>query len=140
MLAAHTAVDLLQQNAARNRSITYLEGDQERIVDYAELRRSALAILHEMQKNGGRRGDKMIIFVASNEFFIQGFWGAVLGGIIPVPVAIGISDEHRHKLLRIARKLGNPFLFTDTKSLERIRAFAATANEDALVAQLTTRT
>ena len=32
-----------------------------------------------------------------------------LGGIIPVPVALGISDEHRHKLLRIARKLGKPF-------------------------------
>jgi hypothetical protein len=31
---------------------------------------------------------------------------AWLGGIVPVPVAVGISDEHRHKLLRIARKLG----------------------------------
>ncbi len=30
----------------------------------------------------------------------------MLGGIVPVPVALGISDEHRHKVLRIARKPG----------------------------------
>ena len=49
----------------------------------------------------------------------------MLGGIIPVPVAPGISDEHRHKLLRIARKLGTPFLYTDQRLLERIGDFAA---------------
>ena len=49
----------------------------------------------------------------------------MLGGIVPVPVALGISDEHRHKLLRIARKLGNPFIYTERRSLERIGTFAA---------------
>ena len=29
------------------------------------------------------------------------FWAAILGGIVPVPVAVGISDEHRLKLFRI---------------------------------------
>ena len=53
----------------------------------------------------------------------------MLGGIIPVPVALGISDEHRHKLLRIARKLGNPFLYTDRRSLERIGSFATQVGE-----------
>jgi acyl-CoA synthetase (AMP-forming)/AMP-acid ligase II/acyl carrier protein len=43
-----------------------------------------------------------------------------------VPVALGISDEHRHKLLRIARKLGKPFIYTDRRSLDRIGAFAGT--------------
>ena len=48
---------------------------------------------------------------------------------MPVPVALGISDEHRHKLLRIARKLGKPFLYTERRSLERIGTFAAQAGE-----------
>ena len=39
---------------------------------------------------------------------------------------------HRHKLLRIAAQLGNPFLYTEVKLLERIRAFA---NEHGLAAQ-----
>jgi acyl-CoA synthetase (AMP-forming)/AMP-acid ligase II/acyl carrier protein len=62
-----------------------------------------------------------------------------LGGIIPVPVAPGISDEHRHKLLRIARKLGNPYIYTDRKSLERIAAFAQSVGEEKLFATLRAR-
>ncbi len=56
----------------------------------------------------------------------------LLGGIVPVPVALGISDEHNHKLLRIARSLGKPFIYTDKRSLDRIGAFAAQAGEQAL--------
>ena len=53
----------------------------------------------------------------------------MLGGIVPVPVALGISDEHKHKLLRIAKKLGKPFIYTDRKTLDRIGAFAGRAGE-----------
>ncbi|HTE42895.1 MAG TPA: non-ribosomal peptide synthetase, partial [Steroidobacteraceae bacterium] len=45
-----------------------------------------------------------------------------------------------HKLLRIVRKLGNPFLFTDSKTLDRLRAFAESAGEQALFANLKART
>jgi acyl-CoA synthetase (AMP-forming)/AMP-acid ligase II/acyl carrier protein len=68
------------------------------------------------------------------------FWAALLGGIVPVPVALGISDEHRHKLLRIARRLGAPFLYTERRSLERIGAFAAQAGEQELYDSLRART
>ena len=44
-------------------------------------------------------------------------------------MAPGISDEHRHKLLRIARKLDKPFIYTDRRSLERVETFAAQADE-----------
>ena len=72
-----------------------------------------------------QRGDKMIIFLSNNEQFLDGFWAAVAGGIVPVPLAVGISDEHRHKLLRVARKLGAPLLYTDAKNLERLQVLAA---------------
>ena len=80
---------------------------------------------------GARPGDRLILLLNNNEQFIDAFWGAVLGGIVPVPVAIGISDEHRHKLLRIARKLGKPFIYTDRKTLDRIGQFAEQAGEAA---------
>ncbi len=63
----------------------------------------------------------------------------MLGGIVPVPVALGISDEHKHKLLRIARKLGKPFIYTDRKTLDRIGAFAGGAGEQATFDALTSR-
>ena len=142
MTDATTLIELLDRNRRRtDRSITYLDSDQvERRVPNAELHERALGILHHLQQMGAVKGDKLILFIANNEQFIDAFWAAVLGGIIPVPVAIGISDEHRHKLLRIVRKLGRPFLYTDSKTLERVQNFAEQADEQASFALLAGRT
>ena len=130
MLKATTLTELLESNRNFPRSITYLEGENDaREVSYAQLHERALGILYHLQRIGARRGDKLILFLGNNEQFIDAFWGAVLGGIIPVPVALGISDEHRHKLLRIARKLGKPYIYTERRTLDRIGAFAAQAGE-----------
>ncbi len=140
MLNATTLIELIESNRNFPRSITYLEGENDaRDVSFAELYERALGILHHLQRLGARRGDKLILFLSSNEQFIDAFWGAILGGIIPVPVAIGISDEHRHKLLRIARKLGKPFIYTDRKSLERIGTFAAQVGETEVFTGLRSR-
>jgi acyl-CoA synthetase (AMP-forming)/AMP-acid ligase II len=140
MFTATTLTELIEANRKVPRSVTYLEGDdEERSVSFAELYERALGILHHLQRLGARRGDKLILFLGSNEPFIDAFWAAVLGGIIPVPVAPGISDEHRHKLLRIATKLGSPYLYTDRKSLERIATFAQSVGEERLFATLRAR-
>jgi acyl-CoA synthetase (AMP-forming)/AMP-acid ligase II len=140
-LAAYTTfVDVLVANRDVDRSVTYVEGENiERRVPFAEVHARALGILYHLQAAGARRGDKMIIFLSSNEPFLDGFWAALCGGIVPVPLAVGISDEHRHKLLRVARKLGNPLLYTDAKSLERLGALAEQVGETALFAQLKAR-
>jgi acyl-CoA synthetase (AMP-forming)/AMP-acid ligase II/acyl carrier protein len=135
-----TLIELLEANRKVARSITYLESEQnERNVSFADLYTRALGILFHLQQLGARRGDHLLLFLGDNEPFIDAFWGAVLGGIIPVPVALGISDEHRHKLLRIARKLGNPFLYTERRSLERIGAFASQVGESQTFDKLKSR-
>ena len=138
---ATTLTELIEANRTRPHRITYLEGEnQTREVSFAELYERSLGILYHLQRLGARRGDKLILFLTDNEQFIDAFWAAVLGGIVPVPVALGISDEHRMKLLRIARRLGNPFLYTERRSLERIGAFAAQAGEEEVYAALRERT
>src|SRR5579872_3778130 len=133
MQKATTLTELLESNRNVARSVTYLEGENEsRSVSFAELHERALGILYHLQRIGARRGDRLILFIGHNEQFIDAFWAALLGGIVPVPIAIGISDEHRHKFLRIARKLGTPFVYTDRKSIDRIGAFAAQAGENEL--------
>ncbi len=122
---ATTLSELLQSNRGAARSITYYEGERERrVVRYGELYERALGILHHLQRLGARPGDRLLLFLSNNEAFIDVFWAGILGGITPVPVAPGISDEHRHKLLRIAGQLGTPFLYTERRLLERIRNFA----------------
>jgi len=136
-----TLVDILEMNRGVDRAVCYVNGEtSERRVGYGELHARALGILHHLQSMGAESGDKMIVFLSDNEQFIDGFWAAVCGAILPVPLAVGISDEHRHKLLRVARKLGKPWLYTDAKNLERLQSLAAEVGESPLFAELKSRT
>jgi acyl-CoA synthetase (AMP-forming)/AMP-acid ligase II/aryl carrier-like protein len=140
MLKATTLTELIESNRTVARSITYLEGENDsREVTFGELYERAVGILYHLQRIGARRGDKLILLLGNNEQFIDAFWAAILGGIIPVPVAPGISDEHRHKLLRIARKLGNPYIYSERRTLDRIGTFAAQAGESQTFANLRSR-
>jgi acyl-CoA synthetase (AMP-forming)/AMP-acid ligase II/aryl carrier-like protein len=140
MLKATTLTDLIESNRNVPRSITYLEGENDSLeVTFGELYERAVGILYHLQRIGARRGDKLILLLANNEQFIDAFWAAILGGIIPVPVAPGISDEHRHKLLRIARKLGNPYIYSERRTLDRIGTFAAQVGESETFANLRSR-
>ena len=135
-----TLVDVLESNRSVDRAVTYVDGENsERRVPYGDVYTRALGILYHLQAMGARRGDKMIIFLSSNEQFLDGFWAAVCGGITPVPLAVGISDEHRHKLLRVARKVDKPLLYTDSKNLQRLEALAAQVGESALFDELKSR-
>jgi acyl-CoA synthetase (AMP-forming)/AMP-acid ligase II/acyl carrier protein len=130
MIRYQTLVDMLEDRSRGTGAIGYLEGqDAEKLLPVTELRRRALGILHHLQRIGAKPGDKLLLHVTSNEQFIDAYWACLYGGIVPVPVAVGISDEHKHKLLRIARQLGDPFLYTDGKLRERLATFAATIGE-----------
>ena len=125
-----TLTALMQRQHPADRAIHFHTGEnQSRKVTYAELYERALGMLFHLQQLGARPGDHLILLLNNNEQFIDAFWGAILGGIVPVPVAIGISDEHRRKLLRIARKLGQPFIFSDRKTLERVGQFVQQAGD-----------
>jgi len=140
MLNVTTLTGLIESNRTFARAITYLEGEHEtRTVGFDELYERALGILHHLQRLGARPGDKLLLFLANSEQFIDAFWAAIMGGIVPVPVALGINDEHRHKLLRIARRLGDPFIYTERRSLDRVAAFAEHAGETETMGRLRAR-
>ena len=126
LTAADTLNAVLEANREAARSVTYLEGEREiRAVSCGQLYERALGILHHLQRLGARPGDQLILFLSSNEPFVDAFWAALLGGIVAVPVAPGMSDEHRRKLLRIARKLRTPYIYTEQRLLERLASPAS---------------
>jgi acyl-CoA synthetase (AMP-forming)/AMP-acid ligase II len=130
--AASTLTTLIEANRGAPGAIHYHDGEHEtRTVSFDALYERALGILYRLQRMGVRPGDRLILLLSGNEPFLDAFWAAVLGGIIPVPVAPGISDEHRHKLLRIARKLQTPFIYTEQRLLDRIGALAAQSGAEA---------
>ena len=120
-----TLTDLLLEACGRERSIRFIDGERdETVLSVSGLYERALVLLGALQARGMRPGDELLIFSRSNERFLAAFWAAILGGIVPVPVAAGSSDEHRRKLFRILTQLERATLFTETVLLDRLLEFA----------------
>lgn len=126
-----TLTEMLKERAGSDRAVRFIDGEsRERAVPFAELIDRAHVFLHALQSRGMVPGDELVIFTNHNERFLVAFWGAILGGIVPVPVAVGISDEHRMKLFRILRKLRRASVYSEPELIDRLEAFAA-AHADA---------
>src|SRR5680860_493804 len=130
-----TLNDALYANREGESGIGYIQtGDAEAWVSYRNLFTRAVAQLHRLQGHGLQRRDQLIVLLNDNTRFIELFWACQLGGIVPVPVAPGISDEHRHKLFRIFAQLERPHLYTDEDMLNRLAAFASDNGLDEAIA------
>ena len=137
----NTLTDLLSDARSKDRVIRFIDGENdESTVRFAELWDRALALLGSLQARGMQPGDELIVFSKSNESFVVAFWAAVLGGMVPVPVAVGISDEHRLKLFRILSQLERATLFTEADLLERLLEFSTQRELDDITAILKNKT
>lgn len=132
---------MLKAATEQARGMTFIESAGEEVrVDYATLYERALGVLHHFQSRGLGVGDELILFTNSNEQFVDAFWACILGGIVPVPVAVGISDDHRAKLLQVFSTLRRPHLYTEQNLLLRVGRFASAQGLDADFARLEANT
>jgi acyl-CoA synthetase (AMP-forming)/AMP-acid ligase II/acyl carrier protein len=135
-----TLTELLDEARGRDREIRFIDGeDDETIIRFPELWDRALALLGSLQGRGMQPGDELVIFSRSNLDFVVAYWAAMLGGIVPVPVAVGISDEHRIKLFRILSQLERGTLFTEMELLQRLLDFSKSRGMDEVTAILESR-
>lgn len=126
MTTYKTLIELLNHRQDADKVIRFIAGtDDESQLSFADLRTRALHFLGALQDRGMQAGDELIILSGSNERFLIAFWAAILGGILPIPIAVGINDEQRLKIFRIAAQLKNPTLFTDEALQERLKTFAS---------------
>ncbi|MEM7548045.1 MAG: non-ribosomal peptide synthetase [Bacteroidota bacterium] len=120
-----TLTEAFLDNNSSDHGIFHVEGEEkENFISYSNLQERAKGLLGLFQRKGIRAGSQLIISVTKNEQFIDSFWASILGRITPVPVAFGISDEHRAKIFRIFEKLDEPFIFLESANLKRLGAFA----------------
>ncbi|MCI0667649.1 MAG: non-ribosomal peptide synthetase [Methylococcaceae bacterium] len=123
-LDAETLVEALRGSARSEGSIIYINGKaDERELSYRELWDRASGLLGYLRSKNIESGDELILFVESNEEFVDVFWASLLGGIIAVPLAIGASDVHIRKLVNVFRKLERPSLYSTARNLRRIEKF-----------------
>lgn len=106
-------VDMLRTNADRKGDDVFcwylLDGeDDELIVSYAELDRSARAVAARLSSEG-RPGDRVVVLMAPGPSFTSAFFGCLYAGMIAVPAFL-------------------PDVLNAERSLPRLRAIAADAD------------
>ncbi len=132
----NTLVDALAHNRSEDRFVGFLNGqNEEKIITFNALYERALGLLYVLQQRGMQQGDYLMLNLNDNEKMIDVFWACQFGGIIPVPLAIGISDQHRQKIFNVYRQLvskksSNVFLYTDRKTLLKLQSSANESADD----------
>lgn len=118
-------VEVLEERRDGELAITFIKSEQEeKVVPYRDLYRTARGVLHHLQQRGLKPGDELLFQVENNEHFLYVFWACLLGKIIPVPVTVGASDEHKAKVFRIWDVMHNPYLVVEGKRLAALQGYA----------------
>jgi len=124
-----TLLAALEHNRSDDRFVGFINGqDEEKKITFNALYERALGLLYILQKKGMQQGDYLMLNLNDNEKMIDIFWACQFGGIIPVPLAIGISDQHRQKIFNVYKQLKKGYLYTDRKTLLKLRS--STSNPD----------
>ena len=126
MFKYSTLTNVIKDKVNQNHTgVTFIDSaSHERFLSYAELYEAALNALSFLQLKGLKPKDELVFQTEDNKSFIITFWACVLGGIIPVPVSVGQTDDHKQKLFNIWKVLRNPYLFISSKNLKSIKDFA----------------
>ncbi len=90
-------------------------------ISYKNLLEDASRVLTGLRLNGMEPGDKIVLQIENDRLFLTVFWGVVLGGGIPVPLALPNSfpiSEGSEKVANVCALIGNPIIVTDKSSSE----------------------
>ncbi|WP_333364598.1 AMP-binding protein [Microcoleus sp. N3A4] len=112
-----------------NQGIVYIESDsKESIQFYSALLEEAQRIVGGLRKLGLKPQDKIIFQFERNQDSIAAFWGCVLGGFVPVPIAIAPTYSESNgsvtKLHHAWQMLEQPTILTNEKLAPSILALS----------------
>ncbi|HYG11057.1 MAG TPA: AMP-binding protein, partial [Pyrinomonadaceae bacterium] len=91
-----TLVEAFRRTVEQNgdEGIVYIQRDGSAVEQsYRELAGAAERVMGGLRSAGVKAGEKVILQLEENEEFVVGFWGCVLGGFVPVPLAVPATYE-----------------------------------------------
>jgi fatty-acyl-CoA synthase len=81
-----TVADLVEALGHEDRGFTFLVPRAERRLSFADLRERARAAARRLRGAGLAPGDRALLILPRDEEFVQVFFGAMLAGVVPVPL------------------------------------------------------
>ncbi|OAB42663.1 non-ribosomal peptide synthetase [Paenibacillus glacialis] len=139
MSLVHNLSQVLLASLRNGAGITFCEAGRERFMSYGQLLETAQVVLGQLQERGMGVKSYVVLQTEDNERFIVLFWACVLGGMIPVPLTAGRTDEGRRKLLQVSKQLGEPYLLCEPDIWESVVAYCSKNEEDHAVEKLQSR-
>ena len=92
----------------QQRGITFIEQKEiHDTVTYKEFYNMVLCRLAYLQSCGLHKGDKIILQCSNNKDLALSFWACILGGMIPIPLALAINEEQIVKLVNVWYRIGD---------------------------------
>lgn len=125
-----TLAELLQVTArTSNKNILYIQRDgSELFQSYKDLLTQAQRINAGLKKLGLQPQDKVILQIKNPQDFIPAFWGCILGGFVPVPLAIAPTysevNNAVNKLHNAWQMLENPLILASIELVEAIASLS----------------
>ncbi len=108
------------EETLKEKGIRFITLDsKESFISYKQLYNNSLAILYYLQNKGIKPGQELVFQLEDNYDFLQVFWASLLGGIIPVPIPVGLNDEAKHRLFKVWGTLNDPYLITTEKIISQ---------------------
>jgi acyl-coenzyme A synthetase/AMP-(fatty) acid ligase len=104
-----TLIDVLVRavSEAPGQHIVHVDGaGAERVTTYAELYADALRVAGGLRAAGLAKGDPMLLVCDDSAEFLSLFWGAVVAGVVPVPLTVICGPCNTKKRDRILRTPG----------------------------------
>ncbi|GIF42912.1 SDR family NAD(P)-dependent oxidoreductase [Actinoplanes xinjiangensis] len=116
---------LARAAAEPGRGLTYLQTGQAPLCQtYEQLRSAAGRIAAGLRLDGLPAGAPVILQTSDNRSFLTAFWACVVGGFVPLPVAVPPSYTRDSMVVRRLRhaweQLGHPLVLTDDHLQERV--------------------
>lgn len=113
-----------------NKGITYIyDGTKENFQSYRDLFHEALEVLGYLQNAQLKPGDKVIIDITDDKAFFTVFWGCILGGIIPAPLARPSSFMMNaavfQRFMLVWRLLNKPKIITEASVKKQYQGLLA---------------
>lgn len=113
-------------SAAENTNVGirfFKEKDNEYRETYAEILQKAQRCLCVLQKRGLKKGNKLLFQIEDVSDFIYHFWGCILGGIIPVPIAPAATEEAKLRLYSVWKLIDNAHVVAEEEHFEKLRQY-----------------
>lgn len=126
-MVSSTLIQALESSRhLKDRGITFIQGTHgDEFISYSELYQAALKGLCNLQEKGIQPGNEVVFQIEDNKTFVIVFWACILGGIIPVPLSVGQSDDHRRKLFNVWQLLNDPYLVISDDHLNKLNQYSA---------------